>query len=123
MASGQASDAVTQSNTGVQLGVRPARRRWRRNLLAEFEAYVERRIATLPRRLEDLLVLAGAETLPADAVAVNRAILARLPQDIPAQNSLGPAYQKLGLLAHARAAFKNGRPARPDQRDREEAPG
>jgi cytochrome c-type biogenesis protein CcmH/NrfG len=60
----------------------------------------------LPDRLEDLLALARADALPADAVAVNRAILARLPQDIPAQNRLGRAYEALGLIAHARGVFK-----------------
>jgi tetratricopeptide (TPR) repeat protein len=76
------------------------------HLLAEVEAYAERRIATLPDQLEDLLALAGADSVPADGVAVNRAVLARLPQDIPAHNRLGRAYQKLGLIAHARAAFE-----------------
>ena len=76
------------------------------HVLAEVEAYVERQIATLPDRLEDLLALARAENLPADAVAVNRAIIARSPQDIPAHNRLGRAYQTLALIARARAAFE-----------------
>ena len=76
------------------------------HLLAEVETYVERQIATLPDRLEDLYPLAGAENLPADAVAINRAIIARSPQNIPAHNRLGRAYQNLGLIAHARDAFE-----------------
>lgn len=76
------------------------------HLLAEVEAYVVRPSVTLPDRLEDLLALADADAVPADAVAVNRAILARLPQDTPAHNRLGRAYQALGLIEHARAVFQ-----------------
>ena len=75
-------------------------------LLADVETYVEGQIANLPRRLEDLLALARTETLSADAVAVNRAIIAHAPQDIPARNRLGRAYQELGLIEHARTAFQ-----------------
>jgi cytochrome c-type biogenesis protein CcmH/NrfG len=75
-------------------------------LLADVETYVEGQIANLPGRLEDLLELAGTETLLADAVAVNRAIIAHAPQDIPGHNRLGRAYQELGLIEHARAAFE-----------------
>jgi alkylated DNA nucleotide flippase Atl1 len=75
-------------------------------LLADVETFVEGQIANLPGRLEDLLELAGTETLLADAVAVNRAIIAHAPQDIPGHNRLGRAYQELGLIEHARAAFE-----------------
>jgi tetratricopeptide (TPR) repeat protein len=74
--------------------------------LAEVETYVERRIAELPGRLEDLRPLTGTDTHPADSVAVNRAIVARAPEDVAAHNRLGRAYQELGLLEQARAAFE-----------------
>ncbi|MGO9976720.1 MAG: hypothetical protein ACLP01_28725 [Solirubrobacteraceae bacterium] len=74
--------------------------------LVEVQAYVERRIATLPSRLEDLKLLAGTETHPADAVAVNRAIIERAPDDVPAHNRLGRAYQELGPSEHAQTAFE-----------------
>lgn len=41
-----------------------------------------------------------------EAVAINRAIIARSPQDIPAHNRLGRAYQNLGLPEDARDAFE-----------------
>lgn len=73
--------------------------------VAEVETYVARRSAELPGGLEDLLELVGTETHPADTVAVNRAIIARAPEDAPAHNRLGRAYQELGLLEDARGAF------------------
>ena len=76
------------------------------SVLAEVEAYVEGQIAELPGRLEDLRPMAGTETNPGDSVALNRAILARAPEDVPAHNRLGRAYQELGLIEHARAAFE-----------------
>jgi alkylated DNA nucleotide flippase Atl1 len=76
------------------------------HVLAELDDYVEGRIASLPERLEDLYALAGTEDIPAGAVAINRAIIARSPQDIPAHNRLGRAYQDLGLTGRARAAFE-----------------
>ena len=76
------------------------------HLLAELEQHVEGQITNLPERPEDLLALAGTQNLPADAVAVNRAIITVMPQDIPAHNRLGRAYQSLGLTEHARAAFE-----------------
>jgi len=58
-------------------------------------------MASLPERREDLVALAGNQNLVADAVAVNRAIIARSPQDIPAHNQLGHAG-----VEHARVAFE-----------------
>ena len=75
-------------------------------LVAELETYVDRQAASLPEQLEDLLTLAGIVDLPADAVVVNRAVIAHVPQDIPAHNRLGRAYQTLGLTEQARAAFE-----------------
>jgi alkylated DNA nucleotide flippase Atl1 len=75
-------------------------------LLAELETYVEGQIANSPGRLEDLRKLVNTEMLPADVVAVNRAIVADAPKDIPAHNRLGRAYQELGLIEQARAAFE-----------------
>jgi tetratricopeptide (TPR) repeat protein len=49
--------------------------------------------------------MAGTDTNPGDSVALNRAIIARAPDDVPAHNRLGRAYQELGLIEHARSAF------------------
>lgn len=76
------------------------------HLLAELEHYVEGQTASLPERLEGLLALAGTQNLLADVVAINRAIIDRSPQDVPAHNRLGRAYQDLGLTEHARGAFE-----------------
>lgn len=75
-------------------------------LLADVETYVEGQIANLPRRLEGLLELVGTETLLADTVAINHAIIAHAPEDIPAHIRLGRAYQELGLIEQARTAFE-----------------
>ena len=76
------------------------------SLLSEVETYVEGQIANLPRRLEGLLELVGTETLLADTVAINHAIIAHAPEDIPAHIRLGRAYQELGLIEQARTAFE-----------------
>jgi Flp pilus assembly protein TadD len=61
----------------------------------------------LPGQLEDLRGLAAStKTLPADSVAVNRAIITHAPQDIPAHTRLARAYQELGLIEQARAALE-----------------
>lgn len=73
---------------------------------AEVESHVERQIVQLPKQLEDLVSLARTDIPPRDAVAVNRAIIARLPADIPSHNRLGRAYQALGLVDQARRAFE-----------------
>jgi alkylated DNA nucleotide flippase Atl1 len=75
-------------------------------LLAEVETYVEAQLSALPDRLEELRALAGKEELPADQIAVNLAIIAHIPRDIPAHNRLGRAYRHLGLIEQARAAFE-----------------
>jgi hypothetical protein len=77
----------------MQRAARPVLMPLRRVLRTEVETYVEGQIANLPGRLEDLLAQAGTKTLAADAVAVNRAIIVHAPQDIPAHNRLGRAYQ------------------------------
>jgi hypothetical protein len=73
---------------------------------AQVEAHVKGQIAHLPTRLEDLLSLARTDMPPMDAVAVNRAIIAHVPNDTPAHNRLGRSYQALGLIDHARGAFE-----------------
>lgn len=73
---------------------------------AQVEAHVKDQIAQLPKRLEDLLSLARTDMPPTNAVAVNRAILAHVPNDIPAHNRLGRAFQALGLIDQARGAFE-----------------
>jgi alkylated DNA nucleotide flippase Atl1 len=75
-------------------------------VLAELDQYVEGEIVKLPARLEDLLAMADTQNLPADEVAVNRAIIAHAPKDIPAHNRLGRAYQNLRLIEQARAVFE-----------------
>jgi tetratricopeptide (TPR) repeat protein len=76
------------------------------HLVAELAPYVESQLANLPERLEDLVALAKTQQLPADAVAVNLAIIQRAPQNVAAHNQLGRAYQDLGLIQRARAAFE-----------------
>jgi alkylated DNA nucleotide flippase Atl1 len=75
-------------------------------VLADVERYVEHKMTALPSRLEDLHAVAGSETVAVDSIAISRAIISLSPRDIPAHNRLGRAYQNLGLLERARAAFE-----------------
>jgi hypothetical protein len=75
-------------------------------VLSEVDAYVDGQLPTLRITVEELFALVRADSLPADVVAVTRAIIVQAPQDIPAHNRLGCPYHDLGLVELARAEFE-----------------
>ena len=113
-----AAEGVTFDGSRANLHCRYTIDQWRRAgcpsgakaaeayVLAELDQYVDVEMAKLPVLLEDLLAIAGTQNVPAEEVAVNRAIVAQAPKDIPAHNRLGRAYQNLGLVEQARATFE-----------------
>jgi methylated-DNA-protein-cysteine methyltransferase-like protein len=74
--------------------------------LHEVESYVAHHIVDLPARLDDLRAMIDDSAHPANSVVLNRAIIALAPDDLPARNRLGRAYQELGLPEQARSAFE-----------------
>jgi tetratricopeptide (TPR) repeat protein len=68
------------------------------------------RIATirsgLPADLEQLRALAAADGDPERSIAINTAILERMPDDVVALNRLGRAYEADGSNNEARSAFE-----------------
>ena len=77
-------------------------------------ARIEERHSELPEDVEQLRDLAAEATDPADAIAVNTAILQRAPDDVVAMNRLGRAYEAIGSLALAKETFEQAVAVDPD---------
>ena len=75
----------------------------------------EQHSVDLPTDLSALQALAASTSAPAQAVAVNQAILAQAPEDVPALNRLGRAQQEIGHIKDAATTF--GRVLVIDQKD------
>jgi tetratricopeptide (TPR) repeat protein len=77
-------------------------------------ARIEECHSELPEDVEQLRDLAAEATDPADAIAVNTAILQRAPDDVVAMNRLGRAYEAIGSLALAKETFQQAVAVDPD---------
>jgi tetratricopeptide (TPR) repeat protein len=67
---------------------------------------IETRGSELPDDSAQLRALAAEATDPEDAIAINRAILGKHPDDSVAMNRLGRAYDAIGLLEQAEETFR-----------------
>ncbi len=78
------------------------------------QARIDAREAELPGDSAELRALAAEATDPEDAIAINRAILRKHPDDSVAMNRLGRAYDSLGLLEQAEETFRQAVEADPN---------
>jgi tetratricopeptide (TPR) repeat protein len=78
------------------------------------QARIDAREAELPGDSAQLRELAAEATDPEDAIAINRAILRKHPDDSVAMNRLGRAYDSLGLLQQAEETFRQAVEADPN---------
>ena len=72
---------------------------------AETRTRIDDQRAQLPDDVKELKVLAATDPEPERSVAINSAILAKDPRDIPSLNRLGRAYAAIGAHDQAEQAF------------------